>query len=81
MKKYKGFINRTATLVRRNETIKELKKEVEDLSKAIDEIEKDREAADYFKLSRPTIDRHLLNKKNSCRRLSPNRKYPFEIQY
>jgi vacuolar-type H+-ATPase subunit H len=42
MKKYKSYVNRTAPLVQRDETIRELKKENKNLSRAIKEIEEEK---------------------------------------
>jgi len=39
------------------------------------------EAANYFKVSRPKIDRDLLKKNPGCKRLDLNKKYNFEIIY
>ena len=39
------------------------------------------EAANFFKLSRPTIERHILKNLEGCKKLNKNRKYTFEIQY
>jgi group I intron endonuclease len=39
------------------------------------------EVVGYFKISRPTIDRHLLQNKDGCKKLDPTKQYKFEIQY
>jgi hypothetical protein len=42
MKKYHGFVNRTATLIRRDETIRHQKREIKSLVRTIEVIEKEK---------------------------------------
>lgn len=40
-----------------------------------------REAMRFFKISSPTIERHILQKREGCIRLNKNKEYKFEINY